>query len=132
MSDDLDRVLSSEPAIEPSSRFMHSVMAAVEDAAVEPPPIPFPWWRALPGIVVTVVCLALAVINSPLEPQPAVSSSPMSVATEALFRRAATAEAMWISVGLLVSLASMTAAMRLDACRALYWGWRSRNPSDID
>ena len=54
--DDLDRILSRQETIVPSSGFAARVMEAVEQEAVAPPPIPFPWRRALPGLV---ACLAL-------------------------------------------------------------------------
>jgi hypothetical protein len=50
-NDDIDRVLSNEDSIVPSSGFAASVMEAVRREAEIPPPIPFPWKRALPGLV---------------------------------------------------------------------------------
>jgi hypothetical protein len=50
-SDDIDRVLSNEDSIVPSSGFAASVMEAVRREAETPAPIPFPWKRALPGLV---------------------------------------------------------------------------------
>jgi hypothetical protein len=50
--DELDRILSSpEPELVPSSGFTQSVMQAVRLESQAPPPIAFPWKRALPGIV---------------------------------------------------------------------------------
>ena len=45
--DDLDRVLTNEPDIVPSSGFVSSVMAAVAAEATVPP-LPFPWRQAWP------------------------------------------------------------------------------------
>jgi hypothetical protein len=45
--DDLDRVLTGEPDIVPSSGFVASVMDAVSADATAPP-LPFPWKRAWP------------------------------------------------------------------------------------
>ena len=47
--DDLDHILSEGQDILPSSGFVGSVMDAVRYEAAAPPPIPFPWKRALPG-----------------------------------------------------------------------------------
>ncbi len=47
----VDRILSSEEAFVPSSGFLAAVMDRVEQEAAAPPPIPFPWKRALPGFV---------------------------------------------------------------------------------
>ena len=48
-TDELDRVLLTEPEIVPSPGFAKSVMAAVRNDAATPPPISFPWHVALPG-----------------------------------------------------------------------------------
>ena len=58
---DLDRIVSRQQQKEeiiPSSGFVSSVMDAVHQQAAAPPPIPFPWKRALPGLIAS---LALAV-----------------------------------------------------------------------
>ena len=47
----LDSILAAEEELAPSSGFLASVMEAVEEAAAAPPPIPFPWKRAVPGMV---------------------------------------------------------------------------------
>ena len=47
----LDAALQPESdRLVPSSGFTESVMSAVRAEAAAPPPIPFPWMRALPGI----------------------------------------------------------------------------------
>ena len=51
-SEEVDRMLSSEDEILPSSGFAVAVMDAVRREAAAPPPIPFPWKRALPGMIV--------------------------------------------------------------------------------
>lgn len=56
---DLDRILSKEEEILPSSGFAASVMEAVQREAAAPPPIPFPWKRALPGLC----AVALAILS---------------------------------------------------------------------
>ncbi|MFZ3265985.1 MAG: hypothetical protein WA172_18415 [Terriglobales bacterium] len=63
MSDcDVDRILSKHDEILPSSGFAASVMGAVHREASAPPPIPFPWRRALPGIAVAAFALVLVVV----------------------------------------------------------------------
>ncbi len=51
--DALDRMLSSEEALAPSSGFAARVMDAVADAAAEPPPLPFPWGRFSLAVLAT-------------------------------------------------------------------------------
>jgi hypothetical protein len=63
MSDgDVDRILSRGDEILPSSGFVHSVMEAVHHEASAPPPIPFPWKRAAPFVILGVAALALLVV----------------------------------------------------------------------
>ena len=50
--DDFDRFLSKDEIV-PSSGFVARVMDAVRVEAAAPPAIPFPWSRALPGLVAT-------------------------------------------------------------------------------
>ena len=61
-NDEIDRALSREDDILPSSGFAASVMDAVRREVAAPPPIPFPWKRALPGLVVAGVVLAVVLL----------------------------------------------------------------------
>jgi hypothetical protein len=56
----LDMALASEEEILPSSGFLASVMERVQEEAaraVAPTPIPFPWQRAIPGVLLTLAAL---------------------------------------------------------------------------
>jgi hypothetical protein len=53
----LARILSSEEELVPSSGFLASVMDRVGEEAVAPPPIPFPWKRAVPGLLLVAAIL---------------------------------------------------------------------------
>lgn len=48
---EIDRILATEEELIPSSGFMASVMERVQEESAVPPPIPFPWKRAIPGIL---------------------------------------------------------------------------------
>jgi hypothetical protein len=50
MNDKLENILASEPELVPSSGFLTTVMERVAEEAAVPPPIPFPWKRAIPGM----------------------------------------------------------------------------------
>jgi hypothetical protein len=50
---EIGHILASEDELIPSSGFVASVMERVQEEAATPPPIPFPWKRAFPGIVLT-------------------------------------------------------------------------------
>jgi len=60
--DDIDRILSEEEEIVPSAGFLSGVMGVVQREAVEPAPIPFPWRRALPGILAAIFVLSFAFV----------------------------------------------------------------------
>src|SRR5262245_60397635 len=67
MTDDrLERILSAEDSLEPSSGFAASVMDAVRVQAHEPPPLRFPWPRFAVGLV---ACLTLAAAGAALGPR---------------------------------------------------------------
>ena len=105
MTDDLDRVLSNEPEIRPSDAFLASVMAAVERESSGPPPIPFPWLRALP-LAAAALALAAFIVISLGSADSAAPPSVLSTASEVMVRTASTPVAIWATVGLLVSAAS--------------------------
>src|SRR5215813_11109252 len=60
--EELDHIMSKEREIIPSSGFVSAVMDAVQREAAAPPPIPFPWKYALPGIVAAGLVVAAIVI----------------------------------------------------------------------
>ena len=53
----IDRILAAEEELIPSSGFLAATMERVREEAACPKPIPFPWLRALPGIVLAVAVL---------------------------------------------------------------------------
>jgi len=53
----IDRILAAEEGLIPSSGFLAATMERVREEAACPKPIPFPWMRALPGIVLVVAVL---------------------------------------------------------------------------
>ena len=57
-NDDLDRLLSRDSEIVPSSGFILSVMDAVRSES-SVPPLQFPWKLALPGLIATIVVIVL-------------------------------------------------------------------------
>jgi hypothetical protein len=57
----LDRILAGEEELVPTSGFLAAVMERVEDEAAAPAPLPFPWKRILPGMVLMVGLLAWGV-----------------------------------------------------------------------
>lgn len=103
--DELHRALSAEEEIMPSSGFVANVMDAVRAEATAPPPIPFPWKLAIPGLAAwacIITGLALVVVRQWRDPIPAGSLPPHS------------SEAGWIALGLLLAYISLLAAKRFS------------------
>ena len=119
---ELDRILSRDGGIVPSSGFVARVMDAVRQEASTPRPIPFPWKRAVPGLAAWGVVLVTAVMAS----RSAVSAEVESFSYWARLLSAAstvlaTADRLgigWVALALLLSLGSVMLSMRLT-------GWRS-------
>ncbi len=121
---EINRILSREDEILPSSGFAVSVMDAVRREAAAPPPIPFPWKRALPGLVVGGFVLALvfitvvvAIVQSIRSAATAhLSMSLPSVLTPILglgLQRNLESAASWTVLALLVTFVSVKLSMRL-------------------
>jgi hypothetical protein len=123
-NNEIDHMLSRDDEILPSSGFTLSVMDAVRCEAAAPPPIPFPWKRALPGLVAAGVVLSLvlvavvvAITRAANVPTPRVSTSVPSV-MPALFNGSMESAVIWIGLALLTALVSVKLSMRLASGRA--------------
>lgn len=62
-TDHLNQILGADEDLTPSSGFVASVMERVREEATAPKPIPFPWKRALPGMVVGASGFAWCAVN---------------------------------------------------------------------
>lgn len=109
----LDAMLASEDEITPSSGFLSAVMERVQEEASAPPPIPFPWKRALPGVALVAgvfgwmgVELVRAGIPAMHESMPMTLQIPPSLIQPL-------EQAGWVGLALAVSLASWLLARRL-------------------
>jgi hypothetical protein len=117
--EDMDRILSSNDEILPSSGFAVSVMDAVRREAAAPPPIPFPWKRALPGVVAGAIALLLVLRASisailrltreSITPQLAMPS-PSGMAS--LFHGGVESALIWTLLALLVAFVSVKVSAR--------------------
>ena len=112
--DDLDRIFSREEDIVPSSGFAGGVMDAVRNQASTPPPIPFPWRRAIPGLAAWALALGSLIA---LLARPGASAADRAVLANAM-EAARTSGAGWIAVALLASLVSVMVSMRLTGGRS--------------
>ncbi len=132
---EIDRVLSREDDILPSSGFAASVMDAVQREAATPPPIPFPWKRAMPGLVVAVLTLILVLVDGVVAiPQSARTSTsspaqiPMSLSSVLMSifelgsrlgsQQNLESAALWTVLALLIAWVSVKFSMFLVSDRA--------------
>lgn len=118
--EDLDRMLSRQENIVPSSGFVDGVMNAIECEAATPPPIPFPWKHALPGLaawliaLVSFIYLAFAHFDASSTRSALPRAAPMLAAIIEGFKAV---DGAWIAVALLVSAASVFLSMRMVGAR---------------
>ena len=120
---EINYILSREDEILPSSGFAVSVMEAVRREAAAPPPIPFPWKRALPGLVVGGLVLAgvlgggvvaIARLGKGAIPQ---LSTPAPPEMPPIFSGGIESAAVWTVLALLVTFVSVKLSMRLASGR---------------
>ena len=116
---EINSILSREDEILPSSGFATTVMDAVRREATAPAPIPFPWKRALPGLVVAGLALvlilisviaAIAQLGNATTPQLSMS---MPSAPPPIFQRGIESAAIWTVLALLVAFVSVKLSMRV-------------------
>ena len=114
---DLDRILAREETILPSSGFAAFVMDAVQREAATPPPIPFPWKRAIPGIAAAAAVLVTAIqsygylVRTPFSD---VVPTSLHLPVKQFLETAMHFGADWIALALFLSLASVVLSSRLS------------------
>jgi hypothetical protein len=113
----IDRILASEEPLIPSLGFLDSVMERVREEAAAPPPIPFPWKRALPGIFLTAGVFGWGAFELIRHGMPAVGPIPLATPQLTPSLAAELAEALkqagWVALGLGISLLSWLLSRRL-------------------
>jgi hypothetical protein len=119
---EFDRILSSEGDLVPSSGFASTVMDAVRSEALAPPPIPFPWKRASPGIAAGALALVYLFIGAfrqtgEVSPGPSAWGKLLSSLTPA-FQAAQMVGAEWIVAALLVAYISVKLSLLLARGKA--------------
>jgi hypothetical protein len=123
---EMNRILSREDEILPSSGFAVSVMDAVRREAAAPPPIPFPWKRALPGLVVggfalMVVLVAGVMAIAQLGRATTTAQFSMSWSLPSwmptIFHGGMESAASWTVLALLVAFVSVKLSMRMTSGR---------------
>ena len=119
-NEEIERILSREDEILPSSGFAVSVMDAVRREAAVPPPIPFPWKRALPGLVVGAFAVALVLVAGVVAlaqlgraSAPAQFSMSLPSVLPPTLHGGIGSSAIWTAMALLVAWVSVKLSMRL-------------------
>jgi hypothetical protein len=102
----IDRILATEETLIPSSGFLASVMERVHEEAAVPPPIPFPWKRAVPGMVVAASVLGCGAYEFVHLAIPAVRDLPLTVPLLSAAVLRPVEQAGWVAVALTASLLS--------------------------
>jgi hypothetical protein len=112
----INRILASEDEIVPSSGFLAGVMESLREEASTPPPIPFPWKRAIPGMVLACGVFGWGAVELARLAGPAFKG--MSLATPNLPHLSGALQqpleqAGWVALALGISLASWLLSRRL-------------------
>jgi hypothetical protein len=121
-NEEFDRILSGEAELVPSSGFASAVMHAVREEASAPPPIPFPWKRALPGIAAFALALVGLFIGA-FRQNGATTAAPSALASllssmAPAFRAAQAVGAGWILAALLLAFVSVKLSLLYAQRRA--------------
>ena len=122
---EMDQILCKQDEILPSSGFTAAVMEAVRREAAAPAPIPFPWKRALPVMILAAIVLVAVVVggvavlvqisrgslvaNLPAAPSPALAP---------LFQGGTGSVIVWTGLALLTALVAVKLSMRAVGGRA--------------
>jgi len=109
----IDPILASEAPLVPSSGFLASVMERVCEEAVAPPPIPFPWKRALPGIALLVCLFGWGVFEFVRGGLPTTATTPVAIPHLSASETQYLEQAGWVGFALGVSLLSWLLSRRL-------------------
>ena len=114
----IDEILTAEEELLPSSGFLASVMERVRQEAAAPPPLPFPWKRAVPGFVVAAGVFAWGAVEFahyaiPTFEQIKLTRLPVSAAQVPATLNRPLQQALWVAGALVVSLVSWLASRRV-------------------
>jgi hypothetical protein len=109
----IDAILTSEEELIPSSGFLGSVMERVQEEAVAPPTIPFPWKRTLPGILAISGVFAWGAVELFRHGLPTLSSPTLALPHLPAALVVPVESAGWVALALCATLLSLLLARRL-------------------
>ena len=111
--DAIDRILAAEEELVPSSGFLAATMERVREEAAAPPPIPFPWKRAVPGIVLAAGVFGWGAVELARLGLPAAGGISLALPHLPAAAVRPLESAGWAALALAVSLASWILSRRL-------------------
>jgi hypothetical protein len=109
----IDHILATEEELVPSSGFLASVMERVQDEAAAPAPIPFPWKRAIPGMLLAVGVLGWGGIELVRVAAPALHEISLSAPHFSVALTRSLEDAAWVALALGISLVCSLLSRRL-------------------
>ena len=115
----IDRILVAEEELIPSSGFAASVMERVQEEAAAPPPLSFPWKRAVPGIILAAGVFGWGAAELFREGAQALKSLSISAPHLSPTLVLPVEQAGWVALALGVSLASWLLSRRLTGSGGL-------------
>ena len=120
MMDDLDRALIDDEAIVPSSGFSSSVMASIQAGTTAPPPLAFPWRRALPGLLAAGIVIVgfVAVLATALSAPTLPESSTWTSGIGPIVTAVTTPAVVWSIAGIGLALISASIGTRMGSVRS--------------
>lgn len=115
----IETALATEEQLIPSSGFLASVMDRVHDESRMPAPIPFPWKRAIPGILLTLVVFGWSAFQFVRQAVLAIRAFTFTLPQFNMSASRPVDAAAWVALAFVVSLASWMLARRLSGLSGL-------------
>jgi hypothetical protein len=111
--DKIEHILATDEEIVPSSGFVAAAMGRVRDEAAMPAPIPFPWKRTVPGMVLAAGVLGWGMWEAIRTGLPEMGQMALSLPALSPVTGRELEDAGWVALALGVSLLSWMLSMRL-------------------
>jgi len=112
-SSKIDQILATEEELIPTSGFLASVMERVHDEARMPAPLPFPWKRAIPGIVLATGVFgwgAIEFARQALQASRTINVTQLQIPASV---EQPLEQAGWVALALVISFASVLLSRRI-------------------